>query len=144
MTGGLIMYIVINDICIRYANYFFSDKIEFWFNKKRYEFYSNENIKDLGFSADSETELREMLSEYNIIPSFCPNIIEFEKNFIDEYRNKKLSEYFSQFQDEELYDRMFRIYTENNNIDYSKEEYEFYCKSAEDWCRINHISFIKR
>jgi len=138
------MYIVINDICIKYANCFFSNKTDFWFDKKRYEFYSCDSIKGLGFSASSETELKEMLSEYNIIPSFCPNIVEFERKFINEYRNKKLSEYFSQFKDEELYDRMFRIYTENNNIDYSKEEYEFYCKEAEEWCKINRISFVER
>lgn len=137
------MYVTVSEIAIKYSNNYFADTIFYWFDLNRYEFYDSETIAELGFSAPTQDELTELLAEYRIIPSFCPNRYQFDKQFIESYRNKKLSAYFNQFEDEERYDSMFDLYTENNNINELPEFEEFCKQTAIEWCEVNGICYRK-
>ena len=75
-------------------NYYFSNEIEDWFDKDRCEWYTNKQIKEFGYSENTRDDLVSMLSENNIIPSFTANDYEFDKMFINSFKNKKLSERF--------------------------------------------------
>ncbi len=135
------MHIIIKDIFRKYNNYYFSDQIWYWFDKNRYEFYDLNKIRELGYYADTQEELIQLLGENNIIPSFRVNVYEFDKMFIDNLKNKKLSKYFSQFKEEIDYDSMFNIYTEENNIFYFDELNKFYMNTVEEWCKKNNIIY---
>ena len=135
------MYIVIKNIFRKYCNNYFSDEIWYWFDKKHYKFYDCEEIKKLGYFADTQEELIQILKYNGIIPSFSVNLYEFDKTYIDNFRNKKLSNYFSQFKDEKVYDSMFNIYTEENNIFYFGDLNKFYWDTAVDWCEKNNIRY---
>lgn len=122
-------------------NYYFSNEIQYWFDKDRCEWYTNEQIKEFGYSENTRDDLVTMLSENNIIPSFTANDYEFDKMFINSFKNKKLLEQFSKITDEQEYDHAFRVYTENNNIFYGKEYFEFRKNAAVKWCIKNNIKY---
>ncbi len=135
------MYLVINSSYWLYDNYYFSNKINHWFDKNLYQFYTSEEIEELGYSANTQEELIELLSYNDIIPSYSINLYKFDKNFIESYKNKKLSQYFAQIEDEERFDHIFRVYTENNNIHYFDELREFGKNIVIEWCKINSIRY---
>ena len=140
------MYIVINGDFWKYGfgtynNYYFSDEISYWFDKNLYEFYDTDEIEKLGYYAETQDELIQLLDENNIIPSYSVNLYQFDKMFIESFKNKKLNEYFSRFKDEEIFDRMFSIYTEENNIDYFDDLRKFYKDTVIEWCKTNDIRY---
>ena len=138
------MYVIINDIFKKYNNFYLSDETEYWFDKSRYEFYSKQQIKEFGYTAKSQKDLIQLLQNVNIIPSFSLNEVDFKRKFIDELRNKKLSEYFSQFTDDKKFDSMFDLYVEENNIiSYIGYENinERLKSTAIEWCKKNNINY---
>ena len=68
---------------------------------------------------------------------------EFERNYIRSLRNRKLSDMFDKIGDKEAYDLRFRVYMENNNIDYFDELKEFIRDSAVKWCIENNVRYRK-
>ena len=137
------MFVSIRDLSLNHSNDCFSEKTEHWFDKDRYEFYTLSRIRDMGYSAKTPDELKTVLAENNIIPSLTVDEYEFERNYIRSLRNRKLSDMFDKIGDKEAYDLRFRVYMENNNIDYFDELKEFIRDSAVKWCIENNVRYRK-
>ena len=138
------VYIVLEDIVFLYSNYCFSDEIQYYFDKNTYRFHNAEEIRAFGYAIED----KETLAENNIIPSFTPDLYEFDRKYIEDFKNKKLSLYFAQFEnDKQQYDHMFNVYIEQNNkvifSDFSNLEKAFYIREAEKWCKENGIAYQK-
>ena len=130
------------DTLLKNNNYCFSKQISFWFEKDRYEFYTTEKLREFGYNTSDQEKLKVLLADNNIIPSFSVDEYEFDRMYVDSFRNKKLSEMFDKIKDREQYDHAFRVYTENN-IYYGYKLREFTEEAAVKWCVDNNIKYRK-
>lgn len=136
------MFLKISEIVPKYSNYCFSERISYWFNVNTYEFYDEERLAEFGYDVSDYEHLKLVLTEQGIIPSYCPNLYEFDKQYIESFRNKKLSERFAAAESEEQYHNWVEIFKEQE-ISFAcvPDSKDFYTESMIKWCEENQIRY---
>jgi hypothetical protein len=133
------VFITIEDI-IYYGRHY-KDEYEgsyWWFDLHDYKIYSIDQLRSL-FPDETFTTEDNLLVK-DIIPFFKTEIIEVEKNYIQQKNDKKLSEAFSRVSDDE-FDQVFKRYIDEHLLlnDWWSFERNTLISDSIEWCKSNRI-----
>lgn len=71
----------ISHIVPKYSDYCYAEKVFYWFDLNRYEFYYEAMLAEFGYDVSDFKCFKSILAEQGIITSYGPNLYEFDKQY---------------------------------------------------------------